>query len=137
MQAEAHKWKAIATELAEQLAALQVEYDKVFAQKQHLMNQLFGRKSEKRDPNQLELLPGFGETDSTPAEQSTEPPSDSPVRPRKCRTRKPRIPENLPIDEEQVLVPDEVQADPDRYRRIGEEITDELDMTPPAIFVAG
>ena len=133
MQPEVEKWKAIAEDLAEELAELQAKYDQVLAQKNHLLNQMFGRRSEKRDPNQLELLPGLGETDTRDPEQ-TAVPLEQPVQRRVRRKRKPRIPENLPIDEERELIPDEVQADPDSYRRIGEEITDELDMVPPRYF---
>lgn len=134
MQPEAAKWKAIATDLAEQLADLQAQYDQVLAQKNHLLNQMFGRRSEKRDPNQLELLPGLGESDAPADEPTAPPPMEQPVGRRQRRKRKPRIPENLPIDEERVIIPDEVRTHPDLYRRIGEETSYELDMKPPRYF---
>ena len=42
--------------------------------------------------------------------------------------------ENLPVKDTVVIEPDEVQADPDLYERIGEETTFEVDITPPKLF---
>ena len=47
--------------------------------------------------------------------------------------RKPRIPDDLPT-EDILIEPDEVTADPQAYRCIGEEVTQELDMTLPKYF---
>ena len=47
---------------------------------------------------------------------------------RRARPSKPRIPEDLPT-EEIVLMPPEVEEEPDAYKRIGEEVTQELDYT--------
>lgn len=41
---------------------------------------------------------------------------------------------NLPVKETVVVEPEEVQADPDLYERIGEETTFEVDITPPKLF---
>jgi len=100
----------------------------------HVIRQLFGSKSEKLDPGQLEL---FGELDSAgkpPASDADEAAealtaTASPCRPRSAKERKPRLPENLPV-EEIILQPDPVKACPEAWRRIGEEVTEELDYEP-------
>jgi len=112
-----------------QLSALQTENKLLKQKNQLLLQRLFGRKSEKLDPLQLELLLGElarleASTASTPADD------DPPPRPRGPRgPRAPRLPEDLPT-EEVVLDPDEVQRDPSAYRCIGQDVTEELDVTP-------
>ncbi len=98
-----------------------------------LLKRMFGKKSEKLNPNQLELLLGFAEElEVTPEDDDTPSPS-SPSRPRKSRKSKPRLPENLPT-EKVIIDPDEVKSDPDSYKCIGEEVTEELDVVPQQYF---
>ena len=52
---------------------------------------------------------------------------------KKDRAREPRIPDHLEVVEE-VIIPEEVQCDPDAWERIGEEVTEELDFEPPRFF---
>jgi transposase len=95
---------------------------------QVLMKRLFGRKSEKLDKRQLDLL--LGELAALDKNKDDDPPP-SPPRPRKKRrASKPRLPEDLPT-EDILIDPDEVKADPESYKRIGEEVTEELDVIPP------
>ena len=94
---------------------------------QVLMKRLFGRKSEKLDKRQLELL--LGELDALESDDDDDPPPSSPTPRKKKRASKPRLPENLPT-EDVVVDPDEVKADPEAYKRIGEEVTEELDVIP-------
>jgi len=100
----------------------------------YLIRQLFGRKSEKIDPNQLKLLLGLDEEpESDEAEPEDEPPSPPNGSKRKRRRIKDRLPENLPVRTE-YIDPPEVQADPDAYVQIGEETLTELSMTQPVYF---
>jgi transposase len=100
---------------------------------QVLLKRLFGRKSEKLDKRQLELLLGElaalenGDGDNDP------PPGPPPRQRKKRRACRPRLPENLPTEDIQ-LDPDEVKADPESYKRIGEEVTEELDLIPSKYF---
>ena len=50
-------------------------------------------------------------------------------RKRSRKSRKPRIPEDLPIEEE-IIDPPEVKAAPGHFRCIGQEVTDQLDYHP-------
>ena len=36
---------------------------------------------------------------------------------------------------EEVIIPEEVQCDPDAWERIGEEVTEELDFEPPRFLM--
>jgi transposase len=56
-----------------------------------------------------------------------------PAKPKTKSPRRERIPENLPA-EEVVIDPPEVLADPEKWRRIGEEISERLDFEPGRFF---
>lgn len=94
----------------------------------------FGAKSEKLDPAQLELLLNPEEAKKPDAAGCEE---DAPVaelkrelRPvRRKKPSQPKLPENLPTVEE-VIIPDEVKANPQDYRRIDERVTQKLDVEP-------
>jgi transposase len=105
-----------------------------------LVRKIFGKSSEKLDAAQLELLLQFPEEDTalgkSPASPCTSPGADTweaPLpkhpAPRCPQPRKPRLPEHLPV-EEQIIEPDEVIADPAAWRRIGEEVSEQLDYRP-------
>lgn len=116
---------------AEQIGEL-IEQNKLLQQKvEFLLSRLFGKKSEKLDRNQLELLLAGMDPDAGPADDP--PPSTPPPRSRKKRERKPRLPEDLPT-ENQIIDPEAVKQDPSAYRCIGEEVTEELDVVPTRYF---
>jgi transposase len=91
-----------------------------------LVRRVFGASSERLSPNQLELLLALSAAPVSvvPAEKPAAP---SVVRPQKERA--PRLPEHLPVVEE-VLDPEPVKAAPEQWRRIGEEISEQLDYEP-------
>ncbi|NJM13764.1 MAG: IS66 family transposase [Synechococcaceae cyanobacterium SM1_2_3] len=123
------------TELAEQLAQCQLALAEsqreniLLRQKIDLLvRRVFGASSEALDAAQLELLPALpaaATVVATPAAPSI--PELSVVRPRKERT--PRLPENLPVVEE-VIEPEPVKAQPEAWRCIGQEISEQLDYEP-------
>ena len=95
-----------------------------------LARKLFGTSSEKLDPAQLQLLlqgmeppPG-----KSPEPVVAEEPRRSTV-PSPKRERGPRVPEHLPVIEE-VIVPTPVQAAPEQWQRIGQEVSERLDYEP-------
>ncbi|MCP5536647.1 MAG: hypothetical protein H7A51_10505 [Akkermansiaceae bacterium] len=112
----------------EQIALLEKKVD-------HLIRIIYGSKSEKLDPAQLELLldPDAAkkpcaadcEEDAQAAEELKR--ELKPVCKRK--PREPRLPANLPTVEE-VIIPDEVRANPGDYRRIGQRTSERLDVEP-------
>jgi transposase len=92
-----------------------------------LVRRVFGASSETLDPAQLELLMALpaAAVVETPAIQPV--PELSVVRSRKERT--PRLPEDLPVVEE-VIEPEPVKAQPEAWRCIGQEVSEQLDYEP-------
>jgi transposase len=94
-----------------------------------LCRRIFGTKSEAIDPAQLELWlnpdaakkePAAGTPDDVPAAEEPHHKPESQKQP-----RPPRIPEHLPLIEK-TIHPAEVLADPAAWRRIGEEVREQL-----------
>lgn len=97
-----------------------------------MARRVFGSSSEKLDPAQLELL-GLPQTTGgkAPAPGGDEP--EAADRSRSCRARRPRLPEHLPVEEVEII-PLEVQAAPEAFRRIGEEVSEQLDYRPARYY---
>ena len=100
----------------------------------YLLKQLFGAKSEKIDPNQLTLL-FDAQAQLAAAEEAAEGAAEvAPARRRaKRRPLAARLPDDLPV-ETVVIEPEEVLADPEAYKKIGEETMIELDLVPARFF---
>src|SRR5688572_3042904 len=117
-------------ELAKEKQLLQERIDQ-------LLRKIYGAKSEKADIHQLQLLmqelhspgPAMGK-ESSPEASEIEPPRRKKI---SRRNAGPRLPEHLPVVEE-VLVPEMVQAAPEAWRRIGEEVSERLDFEPARFF---
>ncbi len=91
-----------------------------------LVKRVFGSSSEQLGKNQLELLMQL------PASATVEAIGAAPEKERAGRSRKERttrLPENLPVVEE-VLDPEAVKAQPEQWRCIGQEISEQLDYEP-------
>ena len=73
-----------------------------------------------------EPLPGCDET----SEREEEKLKGEKANTRKRKTKAERFPKNLPVIEKETLIPAEVQANPDGYKKIGERYHDELDYQP-------
>jgi transposase len=114
------------------LKAELVRKDKIIA---GLQQRLFGASSEKLDPNQLQLeldqllLGKPAPSEDTPTTEATKSPT-----PKTRRTKADRFPKNLKILVEEIIIPDEVLADPDAWQEISEEHHDELDVTKAEMF---
>ena len=105
---------------------------------QWLMKKLFGRSSEKLSPDQLELeleelreLQEALELAETKVELAEEEQKESKRGKRKGLDA--RIPKDLPT-ETIIIDPDEVKANPELYKKIGEVRTEQLDVTPTRFF---
>jgi transposase len=92
-----------------------------------LVRRVFGSTSEKLSPNQLELLMLAETAPVAPAPIVEKPVLQSGSR--EPKDRAPRLPEHLPVVEE-VLEPEPVKAAPEQWRRIGEEVSEQLDYEP-------
>jgi transposase len=135
LEDELHKARQINQLLTEENAELRAEVKKLHERMDYLIRQLFGRKSEKIDPNQLMLALGLDELqqEDEPEEDETPLPASVPSG-KKRRQVKDRLPEDLPV-KITYIDPLEVTAEPDKYRCIGEESHSELSMTHPVYFV--
>ena len=97
-----------------------------------LCRRTFGLKSEVLNPAQLLLLLGDDHAKKPEAVSASEA-GDVPAaetsshqKPQRKQPRAPRIPEHLPLIK-QTLDPPEVLAEPEAWRRIGEEVREQLD----------
>lgn len=103
-----------------------------------LIRRVFGTSSEKLDAAQLELLLNLPRKDDELGKASgcaaaaplAQPEANEP---RRKKVRKTRMPDHLPVVEE-VIVPPQVQANPQEWRRIGEEVNELLDYKPASFF---
>jgi transposase len=94
-----------------------------------LARRIFGVSSEALDPAQLQLLlqmPELKPVENPPAPSVVEKPKPM-VSVRKHRA--PRLPENLPVVEE-VIDPAPVKEQPEDWRLIGQEVSEQLDYEP-------
>ena len=92
-----------------------------------LVRQVFGARSERIDPAQLELLLQLATPVAPPAAPVKSSPECSAPRSRKERSL--RLPADLPVVE-QVIEPAAVQAAPASWRCIGQETSEQLDYEP-------
>jgi len=116
-------------ELLERIAFLTKENALLREKIDALARRLYGVKSEQLDPAQLHLLlQGLDGPGKAPEPVAAEVPQRSRA-PSPPRSRGPRIPAHLEVVEE-VLVPAPVQAAPEQWRRIGQEVTERLDYRP-------
>ena len=119
--------------LSAQLERKDVEIEQLKQRLDWLLRKMFGRSSEKVDPNQMRFE--FGSEAVLPGEPDAKDEVEEVKATRKKRTRRPfKFPENLPVVEE-IIEPDEVLANPDAFKRIGEETFDQLDFTPAKMFI--
>ncbi len=101
-----------------------------------ISRRVFGVSSEKLDAAQLELLLDADAAKKAPA---ADPADQGPAaeirdhRKRPQKTRVPRIPDHLPVQREEVI-PAEVQLEPAAYRRIGEEVREQLGFKPAEFY---
>lgn len=101
-----------------------------------LIRRIFGAKTEQLDPGQLELL--LKEVnDSGKVEASVAPNPEAATttakRTKRAQRRRERWPLDLPVEQE-FIDPEEVAADPDGFRCIGQEVSEKLDYQPARFF---
>ena len=107
-----------------------------------LEQRLFGKKSERIDPGQYQLelgeeALGKPEPPPTPSENEGGPEAEEDANAGKARNRRRKnevLPRNLPVLIEAVLVPEEVEASPGSYEKIGETHHDELEAVRSSLY---
>lgn len=96
-----------------------------------LVRKVFGNSSEKLDPGQLELFAPDSELgkDCASWKEEASQVENLPAAKPAPKRRGERWPENLPVIE-QVIDPEPVQAEPEAWRCIGQEVSEQLDYEP-------
>lgn len=116
--------------LRDQVAVLQQQLD-------WLKRQLFGRKSERVPEGQGDLglvLEERAESQEQAPQEALSKKTGSSQQGKKRETRAQRLPDNLPVREEKII-PLVVQAEPEAWRQMGEEVTDQLEKEPGYLYV--
>jgi transposase len=101
-----------------------------------LCRRIFGATSEKIDPAQLELMLGgdLAKKADASVPAGLGPAAEIPTHKKAPKmTRAPRIPEHLPVVREE-LDPPEVLLNPAAFRRIGEEVREQLGFKPAEFY---
>lgn len=102
-----------------------------------LTRKLYGKSTEQLDKDQLQLeLDGVKklEAASPETEEVELAAQSSNANSNKRKRKRPSLPENLPVETE-VIIPLEVQANPEGYEKIGEKITKRLDIEPAKLSI--
>jgi len=97
-----------------------------------LARRFFGEKSEQLNAAQMELLLQ-GLVESAVAEEKKEPPARPAPRTSPSSSQRIRTPDNLAVVR-QVIEPELVLAQPDQWKKIGEEVSRRLDYQPGQFF---
>jgi len=117
-------------QLLDQIASQAAEIARLKQTIDALVRRIFGAKSEALDPAQLLLLLDADGAKKAPAAVPAGPGPAAEISSHQTLARKqaraPRIPEHLPVTEEKILEPAEVLAEPGAWRRIGEEVREQL-----------
>jgi len=105
----------------------QAEIKKLKWELAELKRRFFGSSSERISDEQLELA--LAQIELEREEQQAVDEAVKAHQRRKLKNAKPRIPEHLEVVTEEII-PEEVAQDPEAFQRIGEEVTEELDIIP-------
>ena len=126
---ETHALRELVFTLQTTLAAVQAE-NKLLRQKlDALARRLFGVSSEALNPAQLQLLLSLPELAAQPVENVPALVVVEKRQPAVRKDRAPRLPDHLPVVEE-VIDPEPVKAQPEQWRCIGQEVSEQLDYEP-------
>lgn len=127
--------------LREELCSARRELDRKDQIIAGLQKLIFGKKSERYDPNQYQLEFGdevLGKLEpQLPGGQKGEDEALEPSKTKPKQTRRKKsdlFPENLSVKVVERIKPDEVKANPENYVKIGEKYHDELEAKPAELF---
>lgn len=117
----------------EVIALLQRENQLLREKVNLLVRRVFGASSQKLDAAQLQLLLSGTEVVEPAVEPKAQAPKAKPQAQAARKAKLPRLPENLPVVE-QVIDPEPVKAQPEQWRQIGQEVSEQLDYEPARYF---
>jgi hypothetical protein len=117
-----------------EIAALRHDNELLRRKVDHILRQLFGKKSEALDPAQLELLLEAGVAKKSVAAGDAPAAEPQAAASKHRRQRKPRDTSRLEVVEE-VIVPAPVKACPEAWRKIDEAVSELLDYQPGKVLL--
>jgi len=134
---------AMIAQLLEQLKDVRRENDQLEHQLQQLLRRMYGRSSERIDPNQqtlfAELLQQIQAQQPQPVPQPTTPPAPAPAsKPSNNGHGRRRLPADLPRERIEKDLPEDQKPCPccGKMRvKIGEEVSEKLDYVPAKVKV--
>ena len=118
--------------LRQQLEASRLEALLLRQKLDALARRYFGKKSEQLNAAQLELLM-VGLEESEVEVPTTTTARTLPPRPERNGTQRVRTPQDLEV-QQRVIQPKEVQAQPEQWKQIGQEVSRQLDYQPGKFF---
>jgi transposase len=133
LQNQLHELRAQVTVLQEALEQSRRENTLLRQKLDALARRFFGKKSEQLNAAQLELLLSGLAEGNVELAQDKEPPARPAPRRSGTPTRRIRTPDNLEVVRE-VIEPELVQAEPEHWKRIGQEVSRQLDYQPGKFF---
>lgn len=134
LQTELHQLREQVASLNEALAQSRRENVILRQKLDALARRFFGKKSEQLNAAQLELLlSGLTEATEEATEAQEEPPVAAAPRHPRTPPRRLRTPDHLEVVQE-VIEPDLVRAEPEQWKRIGQEVSRQLDYQPGKFF---
>ena len=102
-----------------------------------LLQHTFGKSSEKVSPDQVDFLMNNLDELGKPAGDDSPKTEEIVAKPKKKRApKRARLPEHLPVESREELIPQEVSDNPEQWKRIGEEVSEQLDYQPWALLQA-
>lgn len=141
LQALLERVEALEAEVAATKAKLEATQAELARKNQiieALQKRIFGSSSERLDPAQLQLMFDevvLGKPAAPPEDGGPSAPEEQEPRSARSRRKKAELfPENLKVLIEEVIVPEEVAANPEEFIEIDEEYHDELDVTRAEMF---
>lgn len=121
----------------QRIAELEEKLEQTQRQLDLLVRQVFGKKSEQSQPDarqeELELVgDDDGESKEDGEEQLTKPRTRAGGSRKGRKIRAELLPDDLPVEETEIIPP-EVEQHPERWRRIGEEVTERIERYPARV----
>ena len=101
-----------------------------------LIQRMHGKSSEKIAPDQLDFLLNHTDELGKPNGDASQKTENAVAKPKKQRGKrqKPRLPEHLPVESREELLPQAFIDHPEQWKRIGEVVSEQLDYQPGHFF---
>lgn len=101
-----------------------------------LQHRMFGKSSEKAELNQEDFLLNNTDALGKPEGDDSQTIKEPVAKAKKTRkAKRPRLPEHLPVESREELRPQAVIDNPEQWKQIGEEVSEQLDYQPGHFYI--